>query len=386
MALLFGPVASHAAWQLVSDFEGAGALDVVTFTKSPESQTDGNGGISLATDPTNSANQVLKLDPGTFPSSGGSSNQPSFFIPHADITGKGTVYVRFAKLGDLVDIVWGTTPVAAPTSYGDFSSGARVEIDTIFDYRAGSDGYVEIAGSASSANTWYDTWFVVDVPTNTYDLWIKGGGFTSATKVVTGADFRKQSTDPQNVFYARSTTGNITNPLGVDSVIFDNLWVDTSGENISIPSKGSGNSGEISGGSVPADNGAGKLSNLSTNAEVGASGLVAGFVVTQDDRRVLVRAVGPGLAQFGVTGVMADPTIEIKNAAGVSMGTNDNWGSATNAADVKATMAVLGAFGLEDTSLDAAIMVKLPKGVYTAEVKGVSGSTGRAIIEVYTLD
>ncbi len=384
LALLIVP-ASQAAWTLVNDFEGANPIANVGFATSPLPADGGNGSISVVADPTNAANKAIRLDSGTIITTSTSSNNAWFWVDLPTTTAKATVYSRFLKTGQLVDIVWGTSPTAAPASYGDFSSALRVEIDGIFDYRNGSVGYPEIIGSTSSINTWYDSWFVVDVATNTYDVWIKGGIYTGATKVVTGADFRNQSTGAQNRFYARSTAGDLTTPKQVNPVLFDNIWVDASGENISIPSKGSGTSGDLSGGSVPAANGTGKLSNLSTNTEIGASGLTAGFVVTAE-RRVLVRAVGPGLGGFGVTGFMADPSLEIKNAAGTSMGTNDNWGSASNAADMKATMAAVGAFPLENTSKDASIMVLLPAGVYTAQVNGVSGSTGRAIIEVYTLD
>jgi hypothetical protein len=384
LALLIAP-ASHAAWALVNNFEAADATANIGVGHSPLVADGGNGGISVIADPSNASNKVLQLDAGTF-ANGTDTNNVWFWINLPTTAAKATVYSRFAKSGQLVDAVWGTSPVAEPASYGDFSTALRVELDGIFDYRQGSEGYPEIIGSSSSISTWYDTWFVVDVATNTYDAWIKGGIYTGATKVVTGAVFRNQSTDPQNRFYARVTSGDLLNPKQVNPVMFDNIWVDAAGENISIPSVASGNAGDLSGGSVPAANGTGKLSNLSTNTTVGAAGLVAGFVVTQDDRRVLVRAVGPGLGAFNVTGFMADPALEIKNAAGVSMGTNDDWGSATNAADMKATFTALGAFALENTSKDAAIMVRLPKGVYTATVSGVGGSTGQAIVEVYTLE
>lgn len=135
------------------------------------------------------------------------------------------------------------------------------------------------------------------------------------------------------------------------------------------------------------ENGTGVLTNISTNTQVEAAGLTAGFVVTDGARRVMIRAVGPGLAQFGVTGFLADPTLEIRTDSGATLiATGDNWGDETNAADILVTGTALGAFPLEAGSNDAVIMIQLPQGVYTATIKGADGTTGRAIVEVYKLD
>lgn len=134
-------------------------------------------------------------------------------------------------------------------------------------------------------------------------------------------------------------------------------------------------------------NGTALLTNISTNTEVGENGLTAGFVVAEGARRVMVRAVGPGLAQFGVTGFLVDPVLEIRTDNGATLiATGDNWTDETNAADILVTANALGAFPLDVNSKDAVIMVQLPEGVYTASVKGTGGTTGRAIVEVYKLD
>ncbi len=135
------------------------------------------------------------------------------------------------------------------------------------------------------------------------------------------------------------------------------------------------------------DNGTGLLTNLSTNTQVSADGLTAGFVITGGSRRVLIRGVGPGLAQFNITGVLADPVLEIRaagNATPIAIG--DNWSDEANAADILATANSLGAFPLTVGSKDASIMVMLPAGVYIASVKGAGGATGQAIVEVYRLE
>lgn len=135
------------------------------------------------------------------------------------------------------------------------------------------------------------------------------------------------------------------------------------------------------------ENGTGVLTNISTNTQVEAEGLTAGFVVTEGARRVMIRAVGPGLAQFGVTGFLEDPTLEIRTDSGATLvASGDDWGDETNAPDILVTAISLGAFPLEAGSKDAVVMLQLPAGVYTATIKGAGGATGQAIVEVYKLD
>ena len=125
--------------------------------------------------------------------------------------------------------------------------------------------------------------------------------------------------------------------------------------------------------------------NASTRAFVGTgdSVLIPGFVVSGTGTiRLLVRAVGPTLAGFGVTGTLADPTITLYRGATV-LATNDNWSSATNAAEIAAIAATVGAFPLPTGSNDAALVVVLPAGSYSAVVSGVGATTGTALVELY---
>lgn len=65
------------------------------------------------------------------------------------------------------------------------------------------------------------------------------------------------------------------------------------------------------------------------------------------------------------------------------MSSNDNWGAAPNAAQVAAAAAGVGAFALAADSKDAVLLVTLQPGSYTAQVSGVDGTTGLALVEVY---
>ena len=128
-----------------------------------------------------------------------------------------------------------------------------------------------------------------------------------------------------------------------------------------------------------------RLVNLSARNQVGTGGniLIAGFTLAgTGTKNLLIRAVGPGLAAFGVGGVLADPKLEIYTAAAtpVKINENDNWSPT-----LASTFASAGAFALTAGSKDAALTVSLPPGGYTVQVSGADGGTGNAIVELYEL-
>ena len=108
--------------------------------------------------------------------------------------------------------------------------------------------------------------------------------------------------------------------------------------------------------------------------------MIAGFSVTgSGSKQVLIRAVGPTLATFGLTGVLADPILKVVDARGATVGTNDNW-----AATLTPTFTQVGAFPLTAGSRDAALLLTVPAGsTYTIQVSGVNNTTGEALVEVY---
>lgn len=130
--------------------------------------------------------------------------------------------------------------------------------------------------------------------------------------------------------------------------------------------------------------GAGRLVNLSARNRVdaGTALLIAGFYVSgTGTQRVLLRAVGPTLATLGVTGALADPRLEVFDANGAKLAEDDNWNAA-----LAATFSSVGAFALPAGSRDAALVLTLAAGRgYTAQVSGVGGATGEALVEVYEL-
>jgi hypothetical protein len=133
-----------------------------------------------------------------------------------------------------------------------------------------------------------------------------------------------------------------------------------------------------------------RLVNVSARAQVGQGeqGLVAGFVISSDASvRVLIRAVGPGLEQFGVGGVLADPQLDLFRGA-VRIERNDDWASGAAGQPSREVLAdvfaQVGAFGLAGAgSRDSALLVALEPGTYSAQITGVGGALGVALVEIY---
>ena len=124
----------------------------------------------------------------------------------------------------------------------------------------------------------------------------------------------------------------------------------------------------------------GNLINLSTRGPVGTGDnvMIAGFVVAgETPKRILVLAKGPSLAAVGVPNTLADPELVLNGASGL-ISFNANWQD-SQAATLQAT-------GLAPTDpREAAIVITLPPGGYTAIVRGANGSRGNAIVEVFEL-
>ncbi len=141
----------------------------------------------------------------------------------------------------------------------------------------------------------------------------------------------------------------------------------------------------------------GKFVNLSTRAQVGgASGvLTPGFVISPGGgtRKLLIRAAGPALTQFGVTGVLANPQITLMRTSAPTgpVASNDNWhtpaaAGLADAATLRSAFSQTGAFAFPTAgSNDAALLLDLPPGNYTVQASGVNNTSGAALVEIYDL-
>jgi hypothetical protein len=140
----------------------------------------------------------------------------------------------------------------------------------------------------------------------------------------------------------------------------------------------------------PAGAGGQSIVNISTLARVaaGTDSVTSGFVISgQTHRKLLVRAVGPTLAAFGVGDPVARPTLAVFES-GRLIATNSGWGSngTDEAENLLDAFDRAGAFRLVDQkSHDAALVLTLPPGAYTVQVKSEDAQPGSILLEVYDL-
>jgi hypothetical protein len=135
------------------------------------------------------------------------------------------------------------------------------------------------------------------------------------------------------------------------------------------------------------------LGNISTRSFVptGDNVMIGGFIVQgASQKRVIIRAIGPELGRppYNVPGALADPTLELHDATGALIASNDNWhqtiigGIITNQQWVD----ILNSGYVPADAKESAIIADLPAGDYTAIVRGINNMTGIGLVEVYDLD
>jgi len=123
------------------------------------------------------------------------------------------------------------------------------------------------------------------------------------------------------------------------------------------------------------------LLNISTRLNVGTGEnvLIGGFIVTgTDPKKVIIRAIGPSLLDFGVLDALADPVLELHNPDG-SIVTNDNWRDMQEQEIIDTTIP-------PTNNLESSIVATLDPGPYTAIVSGKNNGAGIGLVEVYDLD
>ena len=127
-----------------------------------------------------------------------------------------------------------------------------------------------------------------------------------------------------------------------------------------------------------------QLANISTRGfvQTGNNVMIGGFILgdSSGGTSVAVRGIGPSLSQFGLSNVLADPTLELRDSNGMLLISNDNW------QDDSASAAQLTARGLApQNSLESGIFASLPAGTFTAILAGKNGGTGIGLVEIYNV-
>jgi len=127
-----------------------------------------------------------------------------------------------------------------------------------------------------------------------------------------------------------------------------------------------------------------QLANISTRGfvQTGDEVMIGGFIMGGSSKttRVAIRGIGPSLAQFGLTNLMADPTLELRDNNGALLISNNDW------EDDPISAAQLTAYNLApQNSLESGIFATLPPGAFTAILAGTNGGTGIGLVEIYNL-
>ncbi|PYL87689.1 MAG: hypothetical protein DMF17_01695 [Verrucomicrobia bacterium] len=130
------------------------------------------------------------------------------------------------------------------------------------------------------------------------------------------------------------------------------------------------------------------LANISTRGfvQTGDNVMIGGFIVVTQPTRVIIRAIGPSLSQFGVPDALANPQLELHDANSL-IAQNDDWQTTQIGGIITSDqVAEIQNSHLAPTNpAESAIIATLQPGTYTAIVRGVNNTTGNALVEVYDL-
>ena len=133
------------------------------------------------------------------------------------------------------------------------------------------------------------------------------------------------------------------------------------------------------------------LSNVSTRSfvQTGDNVMIGGFIVQgTQSRRIIIRAIGPELSQYGVPDPLHDPTLELHDGSGALIASNNNWQQTVIGGIITSNQVqdIQNSGHAPADASESAIIATLPPGNYTAIVRGVNNTTGVALVEAYDLD
>ena len=171
---------------------------------------------------------------------------------------------------------------------------------------------------------------------------------------------------PQNAFSCVGQSSDIaaTSPEGIN--------LDVIGYDLTQPSQAS-------------------LSNISTRSfvQTGEHVMIGGFIVQgSGPKRVIIRAIGPELTQFGIPDALANPRLELHNGSGTLIGTNDDWQTTIIGGIITGNQVsdIQNSGHAPTAATESAIIADLPPGNYTAIQSGVNNTAGVGLVELYDLN
>lgn len=129
---------------------------------------------------------------------------------------------------------------------------------------------------------------------------------------------------------------------------------------------------------------AGQNLSVRNNVGTGDNLLITGFVVSgQTSAELLIRAAGNSLIQFGVPNALQNPVLSLYDSAGQQLARNADWTSNSNRDSIQRAAVSQGAYPYLASSKDAALLVRLPQGVYTAHLQSANGAPANGLLEFY---
>jgi hypothetical protein len=134
--------------------------------------------------------------------------------------------------------------------------------------------------------------------------------------------------------------------------------------------------GSCSAGPAPAE-----ALNISTRlrVEIGDNAMIGGFIITGNDpKTVVLRGIGPSLADLGISDVLTDPVLELRGANGATIYSNNNWRD-----DPAQAALIQGTIYQPGDDREAVMIMTLQPGAYTAILTGINQTTGVGLVEAY---
>ena len=270
-----------------------------------------------------------------------------------------------------VTVIDGATHATTTVPSGNLPGGIVVNPVTNRIYVANvADNTVTVIDGATNATSSVATGFepfdlAVDPVTD--QIYVADQGLDSCTLTVINGSTNATATVATGIFPCAVAVNPVANTAYVPNYDASSVTV-------------------IEGAGPALDPSSARLINISARAQIGTGGgeLIPGFVIGGiGTETLLIRGDGPSLAQFGVSGALAQPSLSLLNSAGTVIASNTGWSTNADPTKVASAAAQVGAFPLASGSADCALIVNLSAGAYTVKVSSVGNTTGVALAEVY---
>jgi hypothetical protein len=366
-------------------FNGTSTAGHATVTNTGGSFYGGSGGSTTFNDSSTADSATLVADSGA-----------------PDASGGGIRFYGDSSAGNAILIANGGSSGTSGGGIGfnDASTGGTARVEVFFNGSLGVDGHqsgVTIGSIEGSGNVFLGTNRLTVGANNistSFSGLISGSGLLSKVGsgiltlqtndciadtvgliLASGSIIKLDFTGPPDVIASLKVNG-VRQPPGI-------YGGPMSGAAHIVPEFGDG-LGTVEAGPIST------LGNISTRAlvQTGDNVMIGGFIVQGAERkRIVIRAIGPELAQYGIPNVLGNPTLELHDGSGALIASNDNWHHTIIGGIIRSDQSadIRNSGYAPDDFRESAVIVNLPAGNYTAIVRGVANMTGVALVEVYDL-